>query len=67
VDATVNHADGNIYTSKSKFRAATRAAGFEEVGNEKVAHHKQSENVRKLPPGLKQALVDACDRHGVKY
>lgn len=30
----LNHADGKTYTSKAKFRAATRAANCVEVGNE---------------------------------
>lgn len=32
--ALVNHADGKIYTSKRKFREATKAAGCVEIGNE---------------------------------
>ena len=30
------HVDGNFYTSKSGFRAVTRANGLTEVGNEKM-------------------------------
>lgn len=34
MEATRHMADGNHYTSKAKFRQATRAAGCVEVGNE---------------------------------
>ena len=34
MDPTRHMADGNYYTSKAKFREATRAAGCVEVGNE---------------------------------
>ena len=34
MDATRHMADGKLYTSKSAFRAATKAAGCVEVGNE---------------------------------
>ena len=34
MDATRHMADGKYYTSKSKFRGATRDAGCVEVGNE---------------------------------
>lgn len=33
---TINHATGKVYDSKAKFRAATRAAGCIEVGNERI-------------------------------
>lgn len=34
MDATRHMADGQMYTSKAKFREATRAAGCIEVGND---------------------------------
>lgn len=34
MDATRHMADGKYYTSKAQFRAATKAAGCVEVGNE---------------------------------
>lgn len=34
MDATLHMADGKLYDSKQKFRAATKAAGCIEVGNE---------------------------------
>jgi len=40
MDATINHVDGKTYDSKSKFRAATKAHGYIEVGNEKLAPRK---------------------------
>jgi hypothetical protein len=33
-DPVRNHADGKIYDSKAKFRAATKAMGCVEIGNE---------------------------------
>jgi hypothetical protein len=39
IDA-INHADGKRYTSKAKFRAATKAAGCIEIGNEKIPERK---------------------------
>lgn len=36
MNATRNHADGKVYDSKAKFRAATRAAGCIEIGNETI-------------------------------
>lgn len=32
--ALMNHADGRLYDSKSAFRAATKAAGLVEIGND---------------------------------
>lgn len=37
MDPTRHMADCKFYTSKAKFRQATRAAGCQEVGNEEVA------------------------------
>lgn len=42
---TRHMADGNHYTSKSKFRQATRAAGCVEVGNEVSTLTKQRERI----------------------
>ena len=36
-EAFKSHADGKVYTSKTKYRAELRARGYEEVGNERVA------------------------------
>jgi len=41
--STLNHADNKYYTSKSKFRASTKAHGFIEVGNEKIKPAKRRE------------------------
>lgn len=34
MDALLNHANGQMYDSKSAFRRATKEAGYEEVGND---------------------------------
>lgn len=34
MDALMNHATGEMFDSKSQFRAATKAAGCEELGND---------------------------------
>lgn len=40
MEPTRHMADGNHYTSKAKFRAATKAAGCYEIGNEPVRQRK---------------------------
>jgi hypothetical protein len=40
MSASVNHADGRVYTSKAKFRAATKSMGCIEIGNEKIPERK---------------------------
>lgn len=62
--ATRSMADGQIYTSKSKFREATRRAGCVEVGNESNAVFNAK---KREAPSPKQAIIDACDRAGVRY
>lgn len=42
---TRHMADGKMYTSKAKFRQATRAAGCVEVGNETASLLKQRERI----------------------
>jgi hypothetical protein len=37
----VNHADGRMYTSKHKFREATKAAGCVEIGNEEAVRRRK--------------------------
>lgn len=41
MDPVRHPADGKIYTSKRAFRKTTRAAGCEEVGNEKLERRKK--------------------------
>ncbi len=49
--AMLNHADGTHYTSKAKFRQATRAAGCIEVGNE------QQRDTRRWDDGNRKADI----------
>lgn len=49
-------ADGRIYESKSRFRAATRAAGCIEVGNDPVASRPPSRKQR--DEALHNVIVD---------
>jgi hypothetical protein len=50
---TRHMADGKMYTSKAKFRQATRAAGCVEVGNETSTLMKPREQIR-LDPGKRR-------------
>jgi len=47
MDATWHPADGKTYESKSAFRRVTRAAGFEEVGNERQKDSRRYDRVTK--------------------
>lgn len=53
MDETRHMADGKVYTSKAKFRAATRAAGCVEVGNETSTLLKPREQI-KLDPAKRR-------------
>jgi hypothetical protein len=54
------HVDGNFYSSKSAYRAVTRANGLTEVGTEKRAP-------RKRPPVSDKAISDAVDKAVADY
>ena len=66
MDATVHMADGQIYTSKAKFREATRAYGCVEVGNEIEAATKPRKPVtldrRARREAIRQAIRDLSNR-----
>ncbi len=53
--ATRHMADGQIYTSKRKFREATRRAGCVEVGNEKFPERQIKSNRKEITNYLKDA------------
>ena len=55
--ATLNHADGKMYDSKSNFRKATRAAGCYEVGNDNMNNRKEH-----IPQGIKEDIHKAINR-----
>lgn len=59
---TVNHADGNIYTSKHEFRRATRRAGCYEVGNE-TPNTKSYQNKQYTPEGLRETILDSVRKY----
>jgi hypothetical protein len=44
MDALRNHADGRMYDSKSEFRRATKRAGYEEMGNERMPERSREWN-----------------------
>jgi len=50
-----HHATGRVHTSKSAFRADTRAAGCEEVGNDPAA---QRDNYKRPDPSSAEIAVD---------
>jgi hypothetical protein len=58
------HVDGKTYTSKSAFRAVTKARGYVEVGND-PARHKRPEKVKPDRAAIKQAVAQAAARHGL--
>lgn len=68
--ATLNHADNQVYESKSAFRAATKRNGYVEVGNDLL-----SNNIRKRPgvverigeEGITLKLKEAMERHGHEW
>lgn len=58
----VEHVDGKFYTSKSEYRAVTKAHGYVEVGNDPARHR------RNLPPkpdrkAIKEAVAKAVAQH----
>jgi len=57
MDAAINPADGRVYTSKGKFRQATRANGCIEIGNEKI-EDRRSASV----PGVGRAIAEAMEQ-----
>lgn len=56
MDATVCHADGETYDSKSAYYKAVKDAGCEIVGNERLPGRKPVE-----PTGIKQDIKRAID------
>ncbi len=52
------HVDGKFYTSKSAYRAVTRAHGLTEVGTEKLSHKRP-----RVPKAVREkAISDAVDK-----
>lgn len=66
MDATRHMADGKVYTSKAKFREATRAHGCIEIGNELEAATKPRKPVpldrRARREAIRQAIRDLSNR-----
>ena len=71
IEPTQNPADGNVYTSKSKFEAATRAAGCVWVGSEpvenlmkrpKIDHGNPCKDIREAMEKLAQKSGDIHDK-----
>lgn len=62
---TLNMADGRHYDSKSRFRAATRARGLEEVGTDKSILHDPIErrmDVGNVEMDVKRAIQEVASR-----
>lgn len=59
----VNHADGKHYTSKAKFRQATRDAGCVEIGNEALVTRRRPITLdrRQRREDIKRAIHDLRD------
>ena len=63
MDATLNHADGQLYDSKSAYERAVKAAGCEIVGNDSAFQgNRTPENT--TPEGLENDIKDAIDQLG---
>jgi hypothetical protein len=63
---TWHPADGQMYESKSAFRAATKASGCVEVGNDKHTKEKPRERVDKVSNNtIERALREAKEMHGI--
>lgn len=66
MDPTRHMADGKYYTSKAKFREATRAAGCVEVGNETSTIMKPRKPIqldrRKRAEDIKRAIYELRNR-----
>ncbi len=58
------HVDGRTYTSKSAFRAVTKARGYVEVGND-PARHKRPEKPKADRAAIKEAIAKAAAQHNL--
>ena len=56
------HVDGKLYTSKSQFRAVTKARGFVEVGND-PGRFKKPERQKPDRAAIKEAVHKAVAQH----
>jgi len=65
IPPTENYADGKIYTSKKRFREATRQHGYVEVGEDLLTKQKRTqgnmERREQLPDHVKKELWDRID------
>ena len=57
----VNHADGNRYDSKSRFRRATRAAGCYEVGSD-AKPDGVGRKREHIPEGVRHSIEESINR-----
>lgn len=58
----VEHVDGKFYTSKSQYRAVTKAHGYIEVGND-PARHKRPLKPKPDRKAIKEAVAKAVAQH----
>ena len=58
------HVDGNHYTSKSQFRAVTKAKGFVEVGND-PARHVRPPKPKPDTAAIRQSVAKAMAQHNL--
>lgn len=58
------HVDGKFYTSKSQYRAVTKAHGYIEVGND-PARHKRTAKPKPDRAAIKEAVAKAVAQHSV--
>lgn len=60
----VEHVDGKHYTSKSQYRAVTKAHGYIEVGDD-PARHKRTPPPKPDRKAIKEAVAKAAAQHGL--
>lgn len=58
----VEHVDGKFYTSKSQYRAVTKAHGYVEIGND-PARHKRPPKPKPDRKAIKEAVAKAVAQH----
>lgn len=66
MDATEHPCDGNVYESKSRFRAVTKAHGCMEIGNDLLSEHPKERVNNITDKHIAEALNHALEVHGWK-
>lgn len=62
IDPTMNHGDGEIYTSRSAMRAAERASGSESISAKEALEHRSARPTRGDFNDSRNVLRDAVEK-----